>query len=174
MNEILAIFFDSSPTTVWRKIKNKNFAYLFANKYLDENKIKEFMQNGEIKKYEIIKNFTTEELEHILSNQIENIEIKIFKKINKIKKINLKVLFIFLKYHHFNSEKNIEDNFIFFQKNYKTKLKIETSIFDDIILFSHHFKTAIRIFKTIFNENDFIDMFEKKEIFLEEIKKRIF
>jgi len=173
MNKILSILFNVSMPTIYKNKKNKNKSYQLILKYFSEKEILEFLEKEEIEKLELIKNYTASELKEILPKRDTNIEIEIFKKINKIKKINLRVLFVFLKYHKMDSSKNLEENIMIFQKNYKTKLRVETSIKDNIVLFAHHFKTAIRIFKTIFEKNDFEYIFENKEKFLEEIQKEI-
>jgi len=171
LNKLLALLFDVTIQTINKNIKNKNKSYELILKYFSKNEILEFLEKEEIEKLELIKNYTISELRELLPKRNSNIEIEVFKKINKLKRVNLRVLFVLLKYYEMDFEKNIEENITIFQKKYKTKLKIETTIKDDIVLFAHHFKTANRIFKTIFNQNDFEYMFEKKDIFLKEIKK---
>ena len=172
MNKLMALLFDVTLQTVYKK-KKKNDAYLLIDKYLSEDEILEFLEKKEIKKFEIIKNYTIEELEKLLPKIEKNNKIEIIKKIKLLKKNNLRLLFTFLKYNSFDSSKKIEENINIFQKEYKISKKINNSINDNIILFSHHFQASKKSFQMIFNKNDFINMFEEKEFYLEEIQKEI-
>ncbi len=171
MAKLLALLFGVSLKTVYN---NKDrYIYLLINKYFSENEILEFLEKKEIKKLELIKNLSVEELEELLPKIDKSDEIDFLKKMDELKKFEQRLLYTFIKYYTIDLTINWIENLELFKIQYKKEFKILNSIKDNIILMPHHFKSCEDKFDTVFEQNDFIFIAENKEKIMIRIEKNL-
>ena len=172
MNKILALIFNVSITTIYKK-REKDYIFLLIEKYFNEAELLEFLDKKEIKKQELVKHFSLEELEKYLPKIDRTIEINFFKKIDKLKKFEQRLIFSMIKYYQIDLKRNWIENLDFFEKQYRKEFKILNSVKDNIILLPHHFKSCKKSFNVIFERDDFIFIVENKEKIIKKLQKNL-
>jgi hypothetical protein len=63
-----------------------------VDKYFEEKELEEFLQTGKIQKYDLVKNFSQEEIEQLIVNAQRNrIEEQIMKKMKEIQELQFQL-----------------------------------------------------------------------------------